>query len=131
DPTDQGIPGTTPRMQGSAGRSQAAAQREDYHGVGYAMTARGLSATCCIAGGGPARVMLGFLLARAGSPVIGLEQHADFLRGFRGDTLHPSTLELMAELGLDEALRKLPHEQVTRVSGQSGDQALAFADFSR
>ena len=62
--------------------------------------------TCCIAGGGPAGMMLGFLLARAGVEVLVLEKHADFFRDFRGDTVHPSTLELMAELGLlDEFLR--------------------------
>jgi 2-polyprenyl-6-methoxyphenol hydroxylase-like FAD-dependent oxidoreductase len=95
------------------------------------MTARRLSATCCIAGGGPAGIMLGFLLARAGIPVVVLEKHADFLRDFRGDTIHPSTLELMAELGLDDAFLKLPHEKLVRVSGQFGDRPLVFADFSR
>jgi len=55
---------------------------------------------CCIAGGGPAGIMLGFLLARAGIDVVVLEKHADFLRDFRGDTIHPSTLEVMHELGL-------------------------------
>ena len=61
--------------------------------------------TCCIAGGGPAGMMLGFLLARAGVDVVVLEKHRDFLRDFRGDTIHPSTLEVMHELGLlDEFL---------------------------
>ncbi|MFZ1208532.1 MAG: FAD-dependent monooxygenase, partial [Pseudolabrys sp.] len=60
--------------------------------------------TCCIAGGGPAGMMLGFLLARAGVSVIVIEKHADFLRDFRGDTIHPSTLELMSELSLLDAL---------------------------
>src|SRR5690606_8533256 len=90
-----------------------------------------MSGTCCIAGGGPAGIMLGFLLARAGIPVVVLEKHADFLRDFRGDTIHPSTLELMAELGLDDAFLKLPHEKLVRVSGQFGDRPLVFADFSR
>jgi len=92
---------------------------------------RTLQTTCCIAGGGPAGLMLGFLLARAGVPVVVLEKHADFLRDFRGDTIHPSTLELMAELGLDKGVLALPHEKVPRVSGQFGDEALVFADFSR
>src|SRR6185503_5336323 len=58
-----------------------------------------LEVQCCIAGGGPAGMMLGFLLARAGVEVVVLEKHADFFRDFRGDTVHPSTLELMYELG--------------------------------
>jgi 2-polyprenyl-6-methoxyphenol hydroxylase-like FAD-dependent oxidoreductase len=64
---------------------------------------------CCIAGGGPAGMMLGYLLARTGVEVMVLEKHADFFRDFRGDTIHPSTLEIMAELGLLEDLLKLPH----------------------
>ena len=95
------------------------------------MTARTLSTTCAIAGGGPAGLMLGFLLARAGVPAVVLEKHADFLRDFRGDTLHPSTLELMAELGLDESLLALPHQKVPRVGGEVGGEMLSFADFSR
>lgn len=75
--------------------------------------------------------MLGFLLARAGVPVVVLEKHADFLRDFRGDTIHPSTLEVMAELGLDKGVLGLPHEKVPRVGGQFGTEALVFADFSR
>ncbi len=64
-----------------------------------------ITTQCCIAGGGPAGMMLGFLLARAGVDVVVLEKHADFFRDFRGDTIHPSTLELMHELGLlDEFL---------------------------
>jgi 2-polyprenyl-6-methoxyphenol hydroxylase-like FAD-dependent oxidoreductase len=64
------------------------------------MGASEISVRCCIAGGGPAGMMLGFLLARAGISVLVLEKHADFLRDFRGDTIHPSTLEVMHELGL-------------------------------
>ena len=75
--------------------------------------------------------MVGFLLARAGVPVVVLEKHADFLRDFRGDTIHPSTLEVLAELGLDKGVLALPHEKVARVSGQFGPQALVFAEFSR
>ena len=84
---------------------------------------------CCIAGGGPAGMMLGFLLARAGVDVVVLEKHADFLRDFRGDTIHPSTLELMHELGLLEAFLKLPHSTAPTVSGRYGDLELTIADF--
>ena len=75
-----------------------------------------LTTRCCIAGGGPAGMMLGFLLARAGIDVIVLEKHADFLRDFRGDTIHPSTLELMHELGLLDEFLKLPHQEVSRLT---------------
>jgi 2-polyprenyl-6-methoxyphenol hydroxylase-like FAD-dependent oxidoreductase len=89
-----------------------------------------LSVRCCIAGGGPAGMMLGLLLARAGVDVVVVEKHADFLRDFRGDTLHPSTLEVMHELGLLERLLTLPHQKVTRINGQFGDLALTVADFT-
>ncbi|TMQ28742.1 MAG: FAD-dependent oxidoreductase [Nitrospirae bacterium] len=85
---------------------------------------------CCIAGGGPAGMMLGLLLARGGVDVVVLEKHADFLRDFRGDTIHPSTLEVMHELGLLERLLTLPHQKVSRINGQFGDLALTVADFS-
>ena len=77
--------------------------------------------TCCIAGGGPAGMMLGYLLARAGVAVTVLEKHKDFFRDFRGDTVHPSTLELMYELGLLEDFLKLPHQELTSVGGVFGD----------
>ncbi len=93
-------------------------------------TTRTLATTCCIAGGGPAGMMLGLLLARAGIAVIVLEKHADFLRDFRGDTIHPSTLEIMHELGLVEGLLKLPHQKAPAIKAQFGDMALTFADFS-
>ena len=90
-----------------------------------------ITTTCCIAGGGPAGMMLGFLLARAGIDVAVLEKHGDFLRDFRGDTVHPSTLELMSELGLlDEFLRR-PHQEVHELSAQIGSDHLTVADFSR
>jgi 2-polyprenyl-6-methoxyphenol hydroxylase-like FAD-dependent oxidoreductase len=89
-----------------------------------------LTTTCCIAGGGPAGMMAGFLLARAGVDVVVLEKHADFLRDFRGDTIHPSTLEVMHELGLLEALLKLPHNDAHDLVGKVGDQPLHLADFS-
>ena len=85
---------------------------------------------CCIAGGGPAGLMLGVLLARAGVRVHVLEKHADFLRDFRGDTIHPSTLEIMSELGLLNEFLKLPHQKVQRLTGQFGDLRLVIADFS-
>jgi 2-polyprenyl-6-methoxyphenol hydroxylase-like FAD-dependent oxidoreductase len=89
-----------------------------------------ISVRCCIAGGGPAGMMLGLLLARAGVDVVVLEKHADFLRDFRGDTIHPSTLEVVHELGLLERLLTLPHQKVSRINAQFGDLALTVADFS-
>ncbi len=89
-----------------------------------------MSVRCCIAGGGPAGMMLGLLLARAGVDVAVLEKHADFLRDFRGDTIHPSTLEVMYELGVLERLLTLPHQKVTQINGQFGDLTLTVADFA-
>ncbi|HEY6834028.1 MAG TPA: FAD-dependent oxidoreductase [Pseudolabrys sp.] len=94
------------------------------------MATQSIKTTCCIAGGGPAGMMLGFLLARAGVAVTVLEKHPDFLRDFRGDTIHPSTLELMYELGLLEEFLKLPHSRVERLSGQVGATTITLADFS-
>lgn len=85
---------------------------------------------CCIVGGGPAGVMLGFLLAREGTDVLVLEKHADFLRDFRGDTIHPSTLELMDELGLLDDFLSRPHQKVQNVSLKVGDDLLKLGDFS-
>src|SRR5213593_3438723 len=85
---------------------------------------------CCIVGGGPAGVMLSLLLARVGVRVAVLEKHADFLRDFRGDTIHPSTLEVMYELGLLEALLRLPHDEVRELQGQVGDERVVIADFT-
>lgn len=90
---------------------------------------KSVQTTCCIVGGGPAGVMLGYLLARAGVEVIVLEKHADFLRDFRGDTVHPSTLEVMDELGLLEDFLKLPHQELSSVSGRVGDFRFRAADF--
>jgi 2-polyprenyl-6-methoxyphenol hydroxylase-like FAD-dependent oxidoreductase len=87
--------------------------------------------TCCIAGGGPAGMMLGFLLARAGVDVVVLEKHRDFLRDFRGDTIHPSTLELMHELGLLDEFLKLPHQEARHLSGVIGNTSVRIADFTR
>ena len=91
---------------------------------------KSMSVRCCIAGGGPAGMMLGLLLARAGIDVAVLEKHADFLRDFRGDTIHPSTLEVMHELGVLERLLTLPHQKVPRIRAQFGDLAVTVADFS-
>jgi 2-polyprenyl-6-methoxyphenol hydroxylase-like FAD-dependent oxidoreductase len=88
-----------------------------------------ITTQCCIAGGGPAGMMLGYLLARAGVRVVVLEKHADFFRDFRGDTVHPSTLELMYELGLLDRFLKLPHQEVETLSAQIGAEHLQMADF--
>ena len=88
-----------------------------------------ITTQCCIAGGGPAGMMLGFLLARAGVHVVVLEKHADFFRDFRGDTVHPSTLELMYELGLLDKFLQLPHQEVETLSAQIGAEHLQFVDF--
>ena len=88
-----------------------------------------LETECCIAGGGPAGVMLGYLLARSGVRVTVLEKHADFFRDFRGDTVHPSSLEVIHELGLLEELLRIPHQRVTSVSGVIGDYNFQGPDF--
>jgi 2-polyprenyl-6-methoxyphenol hydroxylase-like FAD-dependent oxidoreductase len=85
---------------------------------------------CCIVGGGPSGMMLGYLLARAGVEVVVLEKHADFLRDFRGDTIHPSTLELMHELGILSDFLRLPHQEVRELKARFGGLDLTFADFS-
>jgi 2-polyprenyl-6-methoxyphenol hydroxylase-like FAD-dependent oxidoreductase len=89
-----------------------------------------ITVRCCIAGGGPAGMMLGLLLARAGIDVLVLEKHADFLRDFRGDTIHPSTLEVIYELGLLDEFLKLPHQEVRALKAQVGPLPLVIADFS-
>jgi 2-polyprenyl-6-methoxyphenol hydroxylase-like FAD-dependent oxidoreductase len=89
-----------------------------------------LSTTCCIVGGGPAGMMLGFLLARAGVDVVVLEKHGDFFRDFRGDTIHPSTLENFHELGLLDDFLKLPHQELRHIEAQIGDETFPVADFS-
>jgi len=85
---------------------------------------------CCIVGGGPAGMMAGLLLARAGVQTLLLEKHGDFLRDFRGDTIHPSTLDVMAELGLLESFLQRPHQEVTTLSGNLGDRLVTVADFT-
>ncbi|KCZ60130.1 FAD-dependent oxidoreductase [Hyphomonas chukchiensis] len=90
-----------------------------------------LTSQCCIAGGGPAGLMMGYLLARAGVDVIVLEKHADFLRDFRGDTVHPSTLQLFKELGLDDGLLMRPYQKTEHLSVSISGKPYKIADFSR
>src|ERR1700735_4179991 len=85
---------------------------------------------CCIVGGGPAGMMLGFLLARGGVDVVVLEKHADFLRDFRGDTVHPSTLEVLYELNLLEDFLKRPHQELRQLVAYIGQQQVVMGDFS-
>jgi 2-polyprenyl-6-methoxyphenol hydroxylase-like FAD-dependent oxidoreductase len=92
---------------------------------------RQIATRCCIAGGGPAGMMLGFLLARAGIDIVALEKHADFLRDFRGDTIHPSTLQLMHELGLLEEFLRQPHSELRQIGAEIGNTKINVADFSR
>ncbi|MGQ0716834.1 MAG: FAD-dependent oxidoreductase [Pseudonocardiales bacterium] len=87
--------------------------------------------TCCVVGGGPAGMMLGLLLARAGVAVTVLEKHGDFLRDFRGDTVHPSTLTLLDELGLSTEFAKIPHRLVEQVQVQVGNDLMQVGDFRR
>ncbi len=88
-----------------------------------------LETPCCIVGGGPAGVILGYLLARAGVDVIVLEKHKDFFRDFRGDTVHPSTLQVIYELGLLDDFLKVPHQKLETVGGMFGDYPFTAADF--
>src|ERR1700733_4014493 len=92
---------------------------------------RVVTTRCCIVGGGPAGMMLGYLLGRAGVETLVLEKHADFFRDFRGDTVHPSTLQVMDELGLIEGFLKLPHQQLQKMDGRFGSTSLRIADLSR
>jgi 2-polyprenyl-6-methoxyphenol hydroxylase-like FAD-dependent oxidoreductase len=94
------------------------------------MSTETIDTQCCIVGGGPAGVMLGYLLARAGVEVVVLEKHADFFRDFRGDTIHPSTLELMHELGLVDDFLARPHQEVRQIGVSIGNRQLQVADFS-
>jgi 2-polyprenyl-6-methoxyphenol hydroxylase-like FAD-dependent oxidoreductase len=88
-----------------------------------------LETTCCVVGGGPAGMMLGYLLAQKGIKVTVLEKHKDFFRDFRGDTVHPSTLEILNELGLLKEFLEMPHEQVASLGVILGDSEFQVADF--
>jgi 2-polyprenyl-6-methoxyphenol hydroxylase-like FAD-dependent oxidoreductase len=92
---------------------------------------RTVRARCCIVGGGPAGMMLGYLLGRAGIETLVLEKHADFFRDFRGDTVHPSTLQVMDELGLIDAFLKLPHQELQKMDGKFGATTIRIADLGR
>ena len=96
---------------------------------GVAQTHGMLSATCCVAGGGPAGIIAGYLLARAGVDVIVVEKHADFFRDFRGDTMHPSTLRLMDELGHLDELLQIPHAELEVLDARFGGKSIPVADF--
>lgn len=91
---------------------------------------KGLEADCCVVGGGPCGMMTGLLLARAGINVVVLEKHLDFLRDFRGDTVHPSTLEVMSEMGMLDALLKRPHSELKELTGEIGGRRVHLADFA-
>src|SRR3954470_22992174 len=92
---------------------------------------RTITTRCCIVGGGPAGMMLGYLLGRAGVETIVLEKHADFFRDFRGDTVHPSTLQVMDELGLIDGFLQLPHQEIQKMEGQFGGSSIRISDLSR
>jgi 2-polyprenyl-6-methoxyphenol hydroxylase-like FAD-dependent oxidoreductase len=92
--------------------------------------AQKLNVRCCIAGGGPAGMVLAYLLGRAGVEVLVLEKHADFLRDFRGDTIHPSTLEVLRDLGLLDDFLKIPHDELRDIGAQIGDVRATIGDFT-
>jgi 2-polyprenyl-6-methoxyphenol hydroxylase-like FAD-dependent oxidoreductase len=96
-----------------------------------AETVRQITTRCCIVGGGPAGMMLGYLLGRAGVETIVLEKHADFFRDFRGDTVHPSTLQVMDELGLIDDFLKIKHDRIARMDGYFGRHKLRLVDITR
>src|SRR3984893_4299011 len=93
-------------------------------------SSQSIQTACCIVGGGPAGMVLGFLLARAGIEVLVLEKHADFFRDFRGDTIHPSTFELMYELGLLDEFLRVPHQELLQIGASVDDFSVTIADFS-
>jgi 2-polyprenyl-6-methoxyphenol hydroxylase-like FAD-dependent oxidoreductase len=106
----------------SAARTSAAGESIRTEGAGR------ISARCCVAGGGPAGVLLGYLLARAGIDTVVLEKHGDFFRDFRGDTIHPSTLENIYELGLLDAFLEVPHQVMEQIGAEVGGKFVWIAD---
>lgn len=90
-----------------------------------------LHVQCCVAGGGPAGMMLGYLMARAGVKTLVLEKHGDFLRDFRGDTVHPSTLQAMVDLGLINDFLKRPHSKLERIGAEIEGKTYEVVDFDR
>ncbi len=94
-------------------------------------SAKTLAVQCCIVGGGPAGMMLGYLHGRAGIKTVVLEKHADFFRDFRGDTVHPSTMKVMQELGLLDDFLKVPHDEIAQLNGLIGTTSIRLADMSR
>ncbi|NQX36479.1 FAD-dependent oxidoreductase [Herbiconiux sp. VKM Ac-2851] len=99
--------------------------------TGVGESARVVRAEVCVVGGGPAGVMLGYLLARAGVDVVVLEKHTDFFRDFRGDTIHPSTLALLGQLGLREEFLELPHSEVGKLDAVVNGTRIHAVDFAR
>src|SRR5262245_854581 len=109
----------------------AMTKRRAYAPLREVAMAQSIKVRCCIVGGGPAGMMLGYLLGRAGIEVVVLEKHADFFRDFRGDTVHPSTLQVMEELGLIDGFLKLPHQRLQIMEGLFGGAKIRIADFRR
>src|SRR6476660_9149935 len=107
------------------------ARHPDHHGAPMPATSLANTPRCIVVGGGPAGMMLGLLLARAGVPVTVLEKHADFLRDFRGDTVHASTLTLLDELGLGESFADLPPRWIEQLTVQLDSGTYRVADLSR
>src|SRR6185503_19042642 len=118
-----------PRIAGAAAGQQRRVRLPRTHVESHRPPMTTYETRCCVAGGGPAGMMLGVLLARAGVHVVVLEKHADFLRDFRGDTVHPSTLEVMHELGVLDDFLARPHSELREARGMIGDERVTIADF--
>jgi hypothetical protein len=120
-----------PDAKSSDGRGQPEVMDARPEFFAHRTSRRTMKVRCCIVGGGPAGMMLGYLLGRAGVDVVVLEKHADFFRDFRGDTVHPSTLQVMDELGLIDGFLKLPHQRLQKMDGMFGGATVRIADLSR